>query len=424
MPLPPRSGRVSGLLIVSLLANLGVLGWLGYAGLSGRLPGSPEVAGGADRPMAPATADADGIGALGRVQPAGGILGLFGPPGDRLTELFAKAALRGLTPEQLFDSLTVAVGDAVKPGQVLGTLAGDATRREAVDVFAGQIAEADTLRASLVASKEAKLEDADYEYSAVDAKLEADLAGLDAKAAILGVQERRAVAERDRLRRSKADGLPVAEQDVLTADTAVAQVAEERKAAVAQRGLLVNQRTKSESSLKAKKKLIAAEVDRAVAQVPTNSLLASKRAAERRADDGRLVAPREGRVVKVLARPGDTLGNSPVVQVADARELVVLAEVYETDVARLRTWLGTAGRVTAEIDGRVLGDKVPPLKGSVTTAGVAPMIARNQVYALGPREDADRRVVEVEVKLDPAAAAKLADFLGLQVRVKLLAPGR
>jgi HlyD family secretion protein len=51
------------------------------------------------------------------------------------------------------------------------------------------------------------------------------------------------------------------------------------------------------------------------------------------------------------------------------------------------------------------------------------MIARNQVFAMGPREDTDRRVVEVVVHLDPAGAAEAARFVGLQVNVAF-APGK
>ena len=47
------------------------------------------------------------------------------------------------------------------------------------------------------------------------------------------------------------------------------------------------------------------------------------------------------------------------------------------------------------------------------------MIARNQVYAMGPREDADRRAVEVVVHLDAASAEAAGRFVGLQVTVTL-----
>ena len=51
------------------------------------------------------------------------------------------------------------------------------------------------------------------------------------------------------------------------------------------------------------------------------------------------------------------------------------------------------------------------------------MIARNQVFALGPREDSDRRVVEVVVHLNPDATADAGRFVGIQVTVTL-EPGK
>jgi HlyD family secretion protein len=398
VPLPRRTGRASGLLTVSLLANLGLAGWVGYTAFT--KPPPPAVGG----PLPPLPEPGD-IGALGRVQPAAGVLNVFGPPGDRLTEL------------------KVAVGDKVAVGQPLGTLAGDADRQLAVEAADKQLAEAEALRASIGRAKDAKLKDADFEFAAADAKLAADLAGLEAKGRVLAAQGGRAETELARLRSSRAGGLPVAEQDLLAAETAAVQVREERAAVDTQRTLLADQRAKAKDSLAAKKELIAAEADRAAAQVPTSSLAAARQAAERKRDESRLVARRPGRVVKLLAHPGDTLGTTPVLQTADAAGLTVLAEVYETDVARLRGWLAAGKPVAAEIDGRVLKLPEGSLRGTVAPGGVAPTIARNQVFALGPREDADRRVVEVTVTLDPAAAARLADYLGLQVRVRLVKPG-
>jgi HlyD family secretion protein len=61
-----------------------------------------------------------------------------------------------------------------------------------------------------------------------------------------------------------------------------------------------------------------------------------------------------------------------------------------------------------------------PLKGAVKSdEDISRMIARNQVFAVGPREDADRRVVEVVAHLDAESSAVAARFVGLQVTVTL-----
>ena len=87
---------------------------------------------------------------------------------------------------------------------------------------------------------------------------------------------------------------------------------------------------------------------------------------------------------------------------ADLSKMTAVAEVYESDVERLAAWVH-AGPVKAEVKNPALPH---PLNGEVKSdQDIARMIAKNQVFAMGPREDADRRVVQVTVHLDNAAAA-------------------
>jgi len=98
----------------------------------------------------------------------------------------------------------------------------------------------------------------------------------------------------------------------------------------------------------------------------------------------------------------------------------VIAEVYETDVGRIRAWLKT-GPVKVEATARALGKDLI-LNGTVANPDkIAPLIAKNALTPLGPREDADRRVVEVEVELDNAATDAAQNFIGLQVTAKFKA---
>ena len=63
------------------------------------------------------------------------------------------------------------------------------------------------------------------------------------------------------------------------------------------------------------------------------------------------------------------------------------------------------------------------LTGTVSEGDqVTRMIARNAIFALSPREDTDRRVVEVIVRLGPDASRAAAPYVGLQVNV-VLEPG-
>ncbi|MFO0848432.1 MAG: HlyD family efflux transporter periplasmic adaptor subunit [Gemmataceae bacterium] len=404
---PNRTGRASALLVLSVLANLGLIGWVAYTSpLKDKLP----ALGSEPPPPVPvATAGTGPIGALGRVQPVGGVIAVFGPPGDRVL--------------RFKDGL--ALGTPVKAGEELGELSGDRERQLAVDALTAQLNEAVKLKRAIEATRAAGVQAVRAEVEQARAKADADVAAAEAKINVAGLQRKRGETELNRLRQAKADNVPISAQELLAAETLVQQAAEELAAARKGLAAAAVQREKAEAAAKAKEASVQAEADRGLAQVPVDSLKAQLSAAELKLADAKLRAAATGRVVKLNAHPGDTLSTLPVLQIADTDQMAVIAEVYETQIAQLRDWLKqTGGRpVDVDIDARVLGGlDAAPHKGTATLAGVAPMIAKNQVFALGPREDADRRVVEVEVRLTPAAAAAMADFIGLQVRVTFNPP--
>ena len=248
---------------------------------------------------------------------------------------------------------------------------------------------------------------------------------LDAKETAASAQAERGRADLKRLTEVKAEGVPVPKQDFETVNALLATAEAEVAVAVAQKEKLKVQKEQSGVSIEAKKAAVKAEADRALAQVPLASLAAAKVVAERKVKDAGVTAPTAGRVVKVTAKVGETLANQPILQLADTGKLVVLAEVYETDVGRLREWVAKAGSVAVEIDARVVsgGTGEKKLVGRVTGADrVATVISRNALTPLGPREDADRRVVEVEVELAPESVGVAQNFIGLQVRTRFLPP--
>lgn len=398
-----HSGKLSPLLLVSVVANLALAGGVGYLMFAPKKSATSSLAQGVAS-RGPATDGQPGgaVEAFGRIQPAGGVIAVYGPPGDKLKDF------------------KVAVGQAVNVGDTLVTLFGDAERELNLKTLTEQIKEAEALKKAIEESAKAKAADLEAETNQATAGLEQDSNTLTAKGKAADAQALRAKKELERLNQIKADGVRVAAQD-LEAVTALLATAEAEKAvADAQREKLKVTKEQSAISVKAKKDALEAETKRAIAQVPLESLKAAKAVAERKVTDVGVTAPVAGRVVKILAKPGEMLANQPIVQIADTNRLVVLAEVYETDVGRLREWLAK-GAVKAEIDARVVagGTGEKKLSGRVTDPRkVATVISRNVLTPLGPREDADRRVVEVEVELDPDPAAQ--NFIGLQVRTRFV----
>lgn len=395
-----RPGKIGPGLVVSVLLNVALAAGVAYL-VFGPKPGAPAGGGGGG---GGGGAELTSVSALGRVQPAGGLIAVYGPPGDRVLEYKVK------------------VGDAVDKDQPLAVLAGEEDRRLQLQSLDAQIKEAEALRGSIEASKTAKLADIDAEARQATVGVEQDTRAIDAKVRAVEAQMTRAAAELARLRAAKAEGVPISDQEMEQVQSLSAQAEAEKEASLAQKEKMRVVREEAGKSVEAKKATVEAETKRALAQVPLESLKTSRQLAERKLRDGELRAPTAGRVLRLLANPGDTFATQPVVQLADVARMTVVAEVYETDVGKVREWL-RRGAVKAEIDPRVLSGDAK-WGGVVTGPGrVSAVIARNVLTPLGPREDADRRVVDVEVDLDPAAADAAKDFIGLQVRVRLTPEG-
>jgi multidrug resistance efflux pump len=108
-------------------------------------------------------------------------------------------------------------------------------------------------------------------------------------------------------------------------------------------------------------------------------------------------APFAGRVLAVSVHAGE-VSLGPLLTLGDVRTMVARAEVFQTDV------LDVAVGDTAEVF--ILGRTVA---GEVTRVGAT--VAKNTITSLDPADLADRRVVDVVVRLaDPVLAARLVNM--------------
>jgi HlyD family secretion protein len=396
-----RSGRVNTLLLVSGLANLGLAGAVGYF-----LTTQPKTVPGLTGPVNRPASSSETIEALGRVQPISGLISVFAPPGDQI--LIWKVQL----------------GAPVQAGEILGTLRGQEERNRSLSALDAQIAEAETLRAAIQKSSKAKLNDLKLETEQALKAGDQDIKVIEAKLTGLTEQLRIAKAEQDRINRIEKDGVAVGSQEREQVSLLITKAEQELNATMAQKLKAEQAKDSAATLLNSKVATIEAETERGLGQVPLLTLQTSRKVAEQKLLDAQLKAPITGKVVKLNAKVGETITNMPVMQVADTSQMLIIAEVYETDIPRLRDWLNKSGKpVSVKLDARVIGsDSSIELGGTTTIERIAPMIAKNTVFALGPREDADRRVVEVEVLLDEKSSQALSQFIGLQVRVSFQPP--
>ena len=115
-------------------------------------------------------------------------------------------------------------------------------------------------------------------------------------------------------------------------------------------------------------------------------------------------APIDGQVLKIHARAGAKVGPEGILDLARTDAMYAVAEVYDSDVSRVK--VGDRARVTSPALGA-------PLEGTVERIGLT--VGRLQSPDPDPAAKADARIVEVEIRLENAAAA--ARFTDLEVHV-------
>lgn len=119
-----------------------------------------------------------------------------------------------------------------------------------------------------------------------------------------------------------------------------------------------------------------------------------------------LRSPMDGLVLKLHARVGERPGSDGVMEVGDSLNMQARIEVYESDIARIR--LQQPVVLTSE-NGGFQGQ----LKGEVFR--ISPQVEQRNVLSTDPTGDADARIVEVQVSLDPADAARVSRLSGLKL---------
>jgi HlyD family secretion protein len=411
---PGRRARVSvTLLIVALLLGAGAGAGTFY------LLGAPPKSGLGDAGLGPAREGE--ITALGRLEPAGGVLDILGPTTDRVLAVgdIDDAASQKADEPVLPPEPTVREGAEVKKDQVLVVLESWKDRWRELKLARTQLAEAKKRRETILASGAKQVAVAEARVKQAKEVARTEPATIDGNIALLKESLRLAETQAKALKDTRtAARLQEEERDLQVQKLKVELANAERQKTVATQSLALNVEI-AEANLA----LARTEVERGLAEVPLELAEAKLRLAELAFERAKIRAPHDGRVLKLFVQRGEVLAGRPVLSLADVSRMVAVAEVYETSVLTLRE-RRTAGKpVTAKVVSPALGDfnRGDPResKGALTgeVVSVGSQIARNRVFDLNPAADVDRRVVEVRVELKDAARA--ANFINLQVTVYL-----
>ncbi len=119
-----------------------------------------------------------------------------------------------------------------------------------------------------------------------------------------------------------------------------------------------------------------------------------------------LRAPMDCLVLRVHSRVGERPGEDGVFEIGSNKSMEALIEVYESDVDRVK--VGQLVTLTSE-NGGFKGI----LEGRVER--ISPQVRQRKVLSTDPTGDADARVVEVRVSLDPEYVRRVSRLTGMKV---------
>ncbi|WP_164102148.1 HlyD family efflux transporter periplasmic adaptor subunit [Candidatus Laterigemmans baculatus] len=343
----------------------------------------------------------EAILAQGQLEPAGGVLAIVAPPGDRI------------------EAITVAAGDAVREGMVVVRLAGRAAREAELAVAEARLAEARQTVEAETATAQARLQVAQVGVTQNQNQLrraENYLAQARAEGGELELLERTArLAEEKLAQLRQAAAEPASRR--LVSETSVRQQA---LAAEAARAELEAAEREAEAAVEsaalaleaAEKELQASRlaIQAATATAPLASLQKQIELLQLQVANSDLISPIDGVVLAVDASSGAATSGAAVLRVADTSRMVCRAEVPIAELTRVA--LGAE----AKMDG---GGLPQPLSGRV--ASISRVIGAPRLPSPNPMAQVDWRAVDVVIEIDPADAEAAARVVHARVDVAIRA---
>jgi HlyD family secretion protein len=327
--------------VLTLLLCMGIL-WLG----SHKPANAIASSGGSDSNPRPAVHSDKAVGCLGHIEPQDGVLQVTAPYFEG-------------HPQRVIH-LNVKEGDLVHAGQLLATLDGKEQLQSSVN-----LAEA---RVELARSRLAQVKG-----GASSSEIAAQRTAIDrAQASLTNAQSE--------YRRFEA---LQQQKDVSAADLEA-------------RRLIVQTDEQNLEEAKQRFQTIAAvrPTDVAVAESELDVALAELRSAQLNLKSATVYAPASGRIVAIHAHAGEEPGQQGLLELGKTDSMYVVAEVYETDIARIRQ--GQNAIITSDLfPGH--------LSGSVERVG--DVIAKAAVLPVDPVAFADARIFKVWIRLQDGQRA-------------------
>jgi HlyD family secretion protein len=334
------------------------------------------------------------VTALGRIEPAGGVVTLGIPIPDRVQEILPRVKEEAPVTE----------------GQELVKLESYQARELELQLAKKQLHDALQKKEAITIKGDAQIELDKLRLKQLAAVGPFNLEMQEHKIQVLTQQSKNA---QKNLERSLKLESTISHQEIEQQKLLAAQAEAELDSVKIELKKLKRSQELEQQGAEAQLRASKAALKSALKELPIATLESQVALAKVKLADAIVRAPSKGKILRILARRGELVGaQQPILQMADTEHMIVVAEVYETDVGRIR--IGNSAKIT----GRALklpngDDKV--LTGKVMQIGA--IIGKNRVVDADPTVDVDRRVVDVKIRLDDSAPA--ASLINHQVKVEI-----
>ena len=332
--------------------------------------------------------------ALGRIQPASGVIQVGGPINE------------------ILDRLLVKEGDWVDEDQVIGYLQSYRERSAELTQAQQQLQIAQQRLQAEMLYGQAQVQEQLVDASKIASVDNSGIASQQALIESLAAEQLLAQREFERYQQLLARGaISASELDKRVAEfNQVTQRIRQEEQRLAQ---LVNERDRTIANANSQVALTQVNLGRVQANSEVAAAQQAVELAQIRVEDTIIRAPQSGRVLRVMTHPGEGIGDEgrskgSLLEMANTRRMKVVAEVNASDVRLIE-----AGQLATITSPNGAFEKA--LEGKVRTIGT--QIYKNDLISEDPSARNDARVVEVDIEL--FQSEQVQQFTNLQVQVEI-----
>lgn len=334
-----------------------------------------------------------GVAALGRLEPQGEVIRLSAPTStgtNRVTQLLIKEG------DRVRKNQTVAIMETYNRSQA-------ALNKAKVGV---ELAKAELARVK-AGAKSGDIQAQKEAISRLKAELEGQIATQKASIARIKAEVRNAEVENRRYQGLfKAGAVAASQADTqrLRLETAQQQLQEAKETLNRTIETTQIQLGQAKATLNSVKEV--RPVDVRVAEAQLASAIATVKQAKADYELTSIRSPIAAQVLDINVRAGEVVGSKGIADIGKTDEMYVVAEVYETDIEKVR--IGQTATITSTAFNR-------KLQGTVSQVGL--QVDKQDIFDINPTADTDNKVIDVKIRLKPEDSKQVTNLTNLQVQV-------